>query len=237
MKKALSLILAIMMVFALSTTTFAAGGQYGNLDHVVGTHGQRVDTPYSYQDGEETMDDVTPNTNIVIKATANNIQSRYAVDIDYQTMSLDISGTSMEWDVNELKYVPVGDGSSLASDQSFMVIVTNYSDKPVYLTAVIAEKTVTLNGQERSAKADEMTLTYTPVTDGGQVNGYTYKATIEKNLAGAQTAQYHEFKLDVKGNGKWQEITDFYMNVMNPITADASVDIATLTVTISSTNS
>ena len=216
MKKALSLILAIMMVFALSTTAFAA------TEDIVGTYnGNPVPKKETYEDGVTDFSSADSSAVVAIKATSTNVESRYAVDITYSEMNMDIAGTAMVWDVNTLKYVPKTAGSGIA-DQTFPVTVTNRSDKPVKVTAQITEKP--------GLVPEELTLAVTG--DGAYDAGtQTYTKTIDGNLAGATEAQKDEFKLTASSTN-WQAVADFYFNEFET-TGEFSKTIATLKVTIS----
>ena len=212
MKKALSLIMALMMLFALSINAFAAATD------IVGTYNES--NANDFTEGVKDFSANNPTANVAIKASAGNVESRYAVDIDYNEIFMSITGTKMVWDVNSLKYVPEN-GGNVAQDQEFPLTVTNRSDKPVVLTAKIVE----VDGMV----ADDLTLdiaagkgTYTEGTK-------TYVYQIPANKAGAAAAENDVFKLTASGD--WQKIADFYFNKFG--SGDINETIATLQVTIS----
>ena len=214
MKKALSLVLAIMMVFALSTTTFAA--------NLVGTHGAGKGTN-GIDDGVETFDDTTstPAANIDITAVTGAVGHRYAVDIEYVTMQVQITGSDLVWDVNNLEYVSKGSPAGIGgTDKSFAVTITNYSDLPVYLTANVSDK-------------DTNDCVAVKAVEKDTTNLLGAKTKIESALVNNFTKVDYVFDVLVTTeSGKtWTDVSNYYIPKFN---TDASAKvIATVTVTIS----
>lgn len=230
MKKALSLILAIMMIFALSTTAFAAKTD------IVGTLNGTNGTKYEdYRDGNTSLVGTNPSTNIAITATTSAINHRYAVDIDYEPMSFNISGGNMEWDVKNLKYI-VKNGDP-AKNTGFLLVVTNYSDMPVSMTASLATQT-TDNDLFTSSKLNldiyEGTFTeadgvaIAPKVEGVEKVITGEAQTIKKAEVGQATS--YPFSLLVTSDD-WIGVANDYVDYFSRNSVER-VNIATLTVTI-----
>ena len=217
MKKAMSLILAIMMVFALSTTAFAA-------TDIVGTVNGSTANDYTEGVTEGMFAANNPTANVNITATAGDVESRYAVDIEYTNVELSITGSKMVWDVNALKYVPK-DGGDVAEDQEFAITVTNRSDKPVVLTAKIAE----VADMVPTALALDIAAGKGTYTSADKT--YVYK--IPGNLAGTDLADVEKDTFKLTASGDWQAIADFYFEKFNGNVGNINALIATLNVTIS----
>ena len=141
MKKIISLALTLSMLACMAISTFAVGPT-----SIVGA--RTTNNPNTSQTHLGTVADGvdasnfgtgTSGANVDIKVTTGEVQHRYAVDITYDEMTFAISGSSMVWNVNTLKYESLSDQDGLG-DKKFNVAVTNYSDLPVYLTATTADK-------------------------------------------------------------------------------------------------
>lgn len=133
MKKVISLALTLAMLCCMATTAFAA-----NNKHIVGEHGKSG----TVADGASTANFNNPDVEVAITVTTGDVESRYAVDIDYDTMSLNIDGADLVWDVNKLDYV-AADGSTTTDEPEekewFSATVTNYSDNAVFVTATVTD--------------------------------------------------------------------------------------------------
>lgn len=135
MKKIVSLALALAMLCCMATTAFAVAETDGH-KHIVGSY----KTNNTVADGADGSSFTDPNVEVSITVTTGSVESRYAVDIDYDTMTLNVSGANLVWDVNKLDYV-AKDGSPAATKPAekvwFGATVTNYSDNAVYVTATV----------------------------------------------------------------------------------------------------
>ena len=126
MKKAMSLILAIMMVFALSTTAFAA--------NVIGTRGVHKD----FNDGVDAAN-AQEDYEIAINVSTSSIVSKYAVDVEYSTAAISLGGGTLTWDVNTMTYVTTDAGENPTA-LTKTITITNYSDKAITAYATIEKK-------------------------------------------------------------------------------------------------
>lgn len=216
MKKALSLILAIMMVFALSTTAFATrvdvvGTVIGSTE---GTHKGTV------ADGvTEIPTDANASTNIAIKATTGNVEHRYAVDINYQDMNLQITGGNLVWNVNSLEYENK-EGSTAVYDQDFDITVTNYSDMPVQVDAAITVDSTKTPAELKFnlSAGTELDNTATALTYSKKMDPATIgkAATTSFNMTAWST--------------NWPAVSNYYLK---NLAAGEEAIIATLKITIS----
>ena len=148
-----------------------------------------------------------------------NKQSRYAVDLTYDTSSLSISlGADLTWDVNNLEYVTgnvANDG--LYQNHAIPMTITNYSDMSIRV----------------SGQASAM---YTDI-------GYTLEAPGEKKILGLLNAdgslpppEERKGRQDqVIFYLKIPSVTDLVMDLMHRIepNMDGSYTLGRLTVTVS----
>lgn len=207
MKKALSLILAIVMVFALATTAFAAKtdvvGDYNNAE-VEGI-----------AKGSSTFDVKDNSTTINISATQGQVEHRYAVDIDYTPMTFDISASTMVWDVTQLKYVLADGTNNTMTDKSFPVTITNYSDVDIYLTTNVLD-----------ADAADGVVVTTGVAD---------HTTIVSAVTGVTTPYNFDVavKADTEGGKDWAYISNYYATKFAAEPTATSILVATLTLNLS----
>lgn len=125
MKKALSLILALIMVFALATTAFA--------ENVVGTRGQNGDST----DGVDAAN-ASKNYSVSIDVSTNSTISKYAVDVTYNSDPIALGGAVLTWDVNDMRYEITGDAEALSS-LTRDIVVTNYSDKAIRVNVTVSK--------------------------------------------------------------------------------------------------
>lgn len=127
MKKLFALILAVVMICAMSVNVFA------ETKNVVGTIGGNK----GIDNGVTDITSTDPAVKVDIQATVGNVENRYAVDIEYETMSFNVSGSNLVWNVNTLKYeFKAGtdtNSAATATNAEFDVQVINYSDLPVKL--------------------------------------------------------------------------------------------------------
>lgn len=241
MKKTLALILAIVMVFALSVSAFAAEDLVGTVN--TGNANDHTEGVASITDNEKT-------TNIAITATNGKVNNRYAVDIEYSALTFDIQGSNMTWDVNALKYVQTNDQATLPANKTFDLTITNRSDLPVNFTATINGKVAdnvdgltlalyeghveyvnsvlqTKDDSDNTAANIAAAATPTALTSGNTV-------TIAKATAGANgqngTATKFPFAL-VASSAAWENVVAYYANEI-AANGGTSAVVATLSVTI-----
>lgn len=219
MKKLISLALTLAI---LATLTIGASAGF-----VVGNR-----TGAGYKEGAtaDAFNTVTPSTDISITVSAGAVQSRYAVDITYDTMDFSLSGTNLVWDVNTLKYVvadpndPNVTGTAKLEDKTFNVKVTNFSDQPVYLNASIEDKKPT-NG-------DNDGVTVATVTENGTFEDLFDLATTAVKIndaVGTTEGSATSFGVNVHA-ANWTDVANYYADILT--TANAKEVLATLTITI-----
>lgn len=156
MKKILSCVLAIALVFSLMSMTVFAD----TTKNVVGTHGVNN----TLADGKTSPNGET-NANVTVSFVGNSagedgktIENRYAIDITYNDLIIDLSditlsgsaATKIVWDVNNHYYVPADADDNVVADdtgdapltiEAFQI--TNHSDLPINYTASYAAETNT----------------------------------------------------------------------------------------------
>lgn len=209
MKKIVSLILALVMVFALATTASAI------TERVVGNDGSDP----SYNDGWIADDPLWNNVGaakntVEIKVTAGSYESRYAVDVEYEAIELEITSATLTWDVNELEYVAKIGTGTLEKPADKTITVKNYSDQPVYVTADVTD----------SYTDDNMEITV------------DYESEIAAVVAGATDANKIiitvSFDTPYNTADEWADVASYYANVLG---SEASKQIATVDILISKT--
>lgn len=216
MKKLISYALTLSMLVCMATTAFAVK------DQVVGDN-----------DGwspEEWTANADTSYNVDIKVTTGGINHRYAVDLEYEEVVMSISGGSLTWNVNTLKYDVVGSDAGLA-DTPFSVSVTNRSDNPVYVSAKIENdlddginvsttKTVTSEGENgQQVESQEAFDLSTPVA-------VESAAPTGTNVEGE--AKILNFNLYVS-SADWDAVAEHYGPKLS---ADEEITVATCTITI-----
>lgn len=214
MKKIISLALSLSMLACMASTAFAA------TDHVVGTRGVHQDGTAADSIGDGvwpfSTNGLDTTYELAISVVTGENMHKYAVDITYADMSMSIAGGNMVWDVNKLEYVPNGEGVALGNNE-FDVTVTNYSDLPVYVEAVVTDN---FDGQEE--RADDGVTIATSLTE---------KTKIESAI-GTTNGKPCEFNVTVSAENeeKWQEAVNFYMTKLQNA---GSVEVGSVQVTIS----
>lgn len=132
MKKIISLALSLSMLACMATNAFAL-----EKEHIIGTRGQYGDVSDGASGGTAFID---PEIEVSIQVETASVESRYAVDIEYEKMSLYVNGAKMVWNVNDLEYQPAdGSSATLENNLWFEATVVNYSDQKVYVTASVAD--------------------------------------------------------------------------------------------------
>lgn len=237
MKKALSLFLAMMMVFALSTNAFAA------TTDIVGTVNGSTSNPHvgDFTDGvaaDSFSSLSSPETTIAISAIAGQVNHRYAVDITYDTMEFSITGSTLVWDVNQLKYVNK-DTAVPAKNTGFNLKITNYSDLPVNMTANLT--TGNMSGANGCYTSDKLAIdvykgAYTTV-DGAAVVPTDGKITdtatkIDEAKIGVVSEFPFSLVISAADEAAWTAVANDYVNYFNNNSGATKVDIAKLTVKI-----
>lgn len=210
MKKVVSLILTLAMVFAMSTTALA------DPVHVVGTHGENNAVTDGVEPGSFSSTD--PSTDIKISVSTGEVQHRYAVDITYDVMSFNITGSNLVWNVNTLKYESEP-GAAALENVRFNVAVTNYSDLPVYLTA---------NAEKEADASSDINIA---VVEDNTETALAAKAEIADATSG--TAQVLNFDVYVSSSN-WDAVANYYLPKFDADTT--SVDIGTVSVTVAKNN-
>lgn len=204
------------MVFAMATTVSAA------TDRIVGVNPPAGNT---YEDGwTDAQYDAngTVANPISISVSAGSTQSRYAVDVTYEAIVVEITAAGLTWDVNKLEYVITGDGT-MTQPTDKTITVTNYSDQPVYVSAVVTDLYDGITNPE-----DGMTITAT--VDGG--------ATLAKAFAksgstpGSATTKTITVSFSAAGDN-WAAVSNFYSGVLS--SSNPTAEIAQVNVAISKT--
>jgi len=229
MKKTLAIILAIVMVFAFTTTAFAV----------------KTDIVGEVNTGEAVLDDGkteawfqtnggSTSANIAITAETGNIEHRYAVDITYEPLSFNIAGAKLTWDVNNLKYVQT-QASTAMTNTVFPITVSNRSDMPVDLAVNITDKVddatdyLTLAFYESDAAVDgESNVTGTKI--GGVIDTIIAPANIGTAGASGSPTDY-PFAL-VATSTNWENVANYYANII-AASGDTKAVVANLSITVS----
>ena len=208
MKKLFALVLAVVMICAMSTSVFAASTK-----HIVGTYGDN-DT---VADGvkEDAFAATDPNVVVSITATAGGIEHRYAVDIEYDDMTMSVSGSKLIWNVNTLEY-EAEDSNDVAQNTTFNAKVINYSDLPVTLTVTVSDSDnndgVTVGAYEKDS---DTALSTDPIAIDDATSG---------------TATECPFDIQVT-SGDWEDVANYYASQFTS-NGTTSATMATLTITV-----
>ena len=214
MKKLFALILAVVMICAMSTSVFAA-------DRVIGG-----------SDGVETFPADGQGTNVAITADVGDTQHRYAIDITFEVMSFEVVGSNLTWDVNQLTYVSTG--NTALEDESFDVLVENRSDLPIWYKATVADADLN-DGVEvfvsHSTAASNTVIETTGVEVAKVTPGAgTTKNTFQINVsAGTVTDRV----ITAAGTtAQWNDVCEYYADKLSAEGATSKA-MATVTVTFS----
>lgn len=217
MKKLFALVLAVLMICAMSVSVFA--------ENVVGKRGNTG----NYEDG---LSDFPSNgsfsKNMEIKATVGSIEHRYAVDIEYDELTFNVDGAILVWNVNDLKY-EYKEAEPGSSNKTYNVTVINYSDLPVDLTVVVTD---TVNND----KAD---ISSTFVTDDTNISTGTFKGEVvlgdaigynTTSIRDANSDAVKSFQINIESND-WEAVANYYTNYF-ATTSDTSATMGTMTITV-----
>ena len=195
------------MICAMSTSVFAETAK------VVGNRGNTS----TVEDGvtENDFAALDPGIEVSVTATAGNIEHRYAVDIEYDVMSMSVTGTTLIWNVNTLKYETEGNATA-AEDKTFNAKIINYSDLPVNLVVAVSD----------SDNNDGVTV------GAYQDNSATALSTgaIKINDATSGTATEYPFDIKVTSDD-WAAVANYYAS---QFTSSGTTEdtMATLTITV-----
>lgn len=202
MKKFLAL--ALTLALALSISVFAV-----ETERIVGTKTDpaTIDNGVTYAnfgDGEGEKE-----TTIAITVETALVESRYAVDVEFEALSLNITRGKLIWNVNTYEYdMPVGgDVDDLDTTKELKVI--NHSDKPVYVKGVINKE-----------------------NPGDGINiAITGEEKVERTQAGVGigNANFNIYTVSITSTD-WNAVADFYASALS--TAN-SVEVAQVKLTVS----
>lgn len=225
MKKLFALILAVVMICAMSVSVFADEPET-TTDHVVGTHGS-TGNPVSDGLTESGFASNNPEYEVNITATVGSVEHRYAVDIEYQDMSFDIAANNLVWNVNTLKYdVKNPEAATIGTNKAYPITVTNYSDLPVNLAVTVDDKFSALNDKDDFADVAASTdANGTTEFTGTQIA----KAVGATNTTAGQ-AQTATFYITVIATD-WNKVANYYANYFTA-NGQPSEIIATATITV-----
>lgn len=208
MKKVVSLILALTLVFAMSTSALAVTKRVVGVTSPTGT---------SYEDGWtetefEQNQSGTVNNTVEISVTSTATEHRYAVDVVYEAITVEITGATLTWDVNSLEYVAKPGTGTLTKPVDKTITVKNYSDMPVYIAAEVIDA----------------------YTDDNMAITVAYDEEIAAVLAGADDGNAEtitvSFNTPNNTTEEWAAVAAYYAAVLG---ADASKQIATINISIS----
>lgn len=170
MKRFLLVLLSVLILAGLCCMSIAAADI---TKHVVGTHGQSG----TVADGaEEVPAGASTSGDVVL--TVGKINSRYAVDVTFPE-HMTIAAGDVTWNVNTLQYEL---DSAALEDQTFKIVITNYSDQPVVATP---SATVTAAGGAAgiSLTALDASTTLMAVTDKNNSSGKAVTGEITATLS------------------------------------------------------
>lgn len=204
MKKLFALVLAVVMICAMSVNVFAAPVR------VIGDPNGVA----SFSPGSQGAD-------VAITADVGETQHRYAIDITFEVMSFEVVGSNLTWDVNQLTYVSTDD--TALADKSFNVLVENRSDLPIWYKATVADADLN-DGVEVSVSHTVAASNTVIATTGVEVakvtpGAGTTKDTFQINVAAGDTAA-------------WNNVCTYYADKLSAAGA-TSMAMATVTVTFS----
>lgn len=194
---------AILLTVAMLATVLAVSVSAIMYEGVVGGN-----------DGVPTFDSTTtPGHDLNVNVS--DVTHKYAVDVQFNLTDLTIGGT-ITWNVNTMKY-EVAD-TTLTTDQTRTVTVSNRSDLPVYAFATVTDYDA----------GDGITV-------AAEKNSATNKLEIAKATAGTAIANGTSTKGDLTINvtsDNWNEVAEYYA-AKRLNSATGTFKIATVTVTIS----
>jgi len=210
MKKLISLALTLAILASLAISVSAA---YPN---VVGTHGANASNANSVNDGVGSFDPASSEAKVDINVTVGDINHRYAVDVEFTDITLQIGGSNLTWDVNKLEYVT--SGASGLEDANSTVTVKNYSDLPIFVNPKVTD----------NDNADFISVT-TSVNAITEVAKATPASAID---AGDGAATQLPITISVTASTTWADVATYYTPKLTGNTT--SITAATVTFRIAS---
>ena len=202
MKKFLAL--ALILTLALSVSVFAAE----HTDRIVGKTGQVPQYDNGLTEAQFAMND-NP-VNIAVNVTTGAYESRYAVDIEYDTIAFNVAGSTMVWDVDALKYV-VKNAGTLSQPAAQTITVKNRSDKEVKLSASVSRI------DTYAAAPLEVTATCSAPTINAATPGLTTETLPSATVSVALTAD------------DWNAVANYFATILTP---GVNLPIATVSLNI-----
>lgn len=204
MKKLISLALTLAILASLAIGVSAAEP---TTERVVGDADGWSDLEYT--------NNGSLDTEIAITVTANQVESRYAVDVEYTPFSISVLGGALVWNVETLKYDSTGGELGNLNVVDSPINIYNYSDQPVYVTPSVTDKL---------GDTDFVTITASTTT----------QFTVNKATVGDQPVN------DRRGKGSftvsvtstdWAAVADYYSNELST-SPENSVVVGTINLTI-----
>ena len=194
MKKVFAILLTVAMLATVLAVSVSAAKEVGG------------------DDGVTTFPEtITPGANLSVQVS--DVTHKYAVDVTFDFSPLVIGGT-IEWDVNNLKYVSKG---TTLEDAQRTITVDNRSDLPVYAYANVTDKD----------SGDGITVTAATYSESN-------KLEIAKAMAGIAGANGTHgtgtLPIDIKGN-TWEDVIAYY-GAKKAAGSGVTFTVATVTVTI-----
>ncbi len=201
MKKFLSIFLAVAFVFAAMCLSVSAAAE-----HVIGSQGETSPggvgngvTSWSESNVQNNEQDIT--INFESRNGQSIIENRYAIDITYSELIVDLSNIeennniTYQWDVNKHVYIPSANedtvnNSTITIENAFYI--TNHSDLEIYYTPILTNNQSSL-----------MTMTIKGVTDSDSDKFFmveramagTYRAENDVTEGSAQNGAAHKIEI------------------------------------------
>ena len=219
MKKALSLILALVMIFAMTTVAFAE--EDDNVEPVIGNHtnGTGLQETDAWPEGNTAA-------TVTINVKAVETVHKYAVDVSWSDQAIALGGATMTWNVKTMRY-DTPDPDTSFEPVTWNIKVTNYSDLSVYAYASISDP-VDDNMEIISTYVSDNRLEVKRAEAGVGVDG-------EGNpIEGNPTIGLLKISLQPVSGKTWGDVAEYY--TINHPNAE-SVTAGTATVYIAKTGS
>ena len=216
MKKLFALVLAVLMICAMSVSVFA------ETKNVVGTHGEQD----SYEDGAK-EDEFAPDNfeeTMEIKAAVGTVEHRYAVDIEYDELTFNVDGTNLVWNVNTLQYEAAGNAGN-PQKNTYDVKVINYSDLPVLLTVNVVDDDI-----------DDGAVVSSDFNNNKNNSTITLESAVGKVLDDTQSdyimnsKSVNKFVVSITADS-WSAVANYYTNYFAEHDAETKT-MGTMTITV-----
>ena len=208
MKKLLILALALTLTLALSVSVFAADRVYGG------------------PDGLSAAPSGSTGTNLSITAQASDTESRYAIEVEYSALTVNVQASKMYWDVNALEYKVLDGESATPSDVTASITVINRSDKSIWYSFVVTDLMLEDNNNDG--------ITFNASKDQGDTNRHEVGRAKAKAGAVAGSVTTDTFTV-TSTSTDWKAVANFYASYfaenpsLDPL-VPATKDIATITI-------